>query len=71
MNREQELAEQARAAAEAGNLEEVKRITNELEQLRGPQSFAAAWNYENKIPDPQPGSFAEAWGFQPGKDKTR
>ena len=62
-----ELAEQVQAAAAAGNLSEVNRITAEIERQQGPRNFTDAWNYANRIPDPQPGSFAEAWGYQPGK----
>jgi hypothetical protein len=69
--RVKELAGQVQTAAAAGNLAEVNRICAEIERQQGPRSFTDAWNYENRVPDPQPGSFAEAWGFQPGKDSTR
>lgn len=63
------LPEALLAATMEHNLVEVNRICAEIERQQGPRSFTDAWNYENRVPDPQPGSFAEAWGFQPGKDE--
>lgn len=65
------LAAQVQEAAQAGNLDEVNRLSAEIREAQGPRSFTEAWNYENRVPDPQPGSFAEAWGYQPGKESTR
>ena len=71
MGKTEELKEQLAAAVQADDAAAVKMLTAEIEQQQGPQSFTEAWNYAEDIPAPRAGSFAEAWGFQPGKDKTQ
>lgn len=65
-NNTYELAEQVRAAAEAGDLAEVNRISAEIERQQGPRNFAEAWNYENKPAQPVPGGFESTWNFTKG-----
>ena len=61
-----ELGTQLQAAAKAGDLNEIKRLTEEIHAAQAAPSFAEAWNYENKPAEPVPGGFESAWGFTKG-----
>ena len=60
-----ELAEKVVAASSAGDIGEVKRITDEIVEKGKRQTFSDVWNYENKEPvtPAAPGAFESAWQF--------
>lgn len=60
-----ELAEKVVAASNAGDIGEVKRITDEIVEKGKPKTFSDIWNYEDKKPSTPtaPGSFESTWQF--------
>lgn len=64
-----ELAEKVVTASDAGDIGEVKRITDEIVEKGKRQTFSDVWNYENKKPvtPAAPGPFESVWGFTKGR----
>lgn len=60
-----ELAEKVVTASNAGDIGEVKRITDEIVEKGKPKTFFDIWNYEDKKPviPAAPGSFESVWQF--------